>query len=510
MAIVNFTIDDPLFEPIVEVREGLHYFKTYGAGAWLCGKEYIDVKSPIDLSVFAKVPKLSWEDIEPIVQRVYEVGRWRVRDMPGWKRLEVLERLADLMERHREALTEALIINGGKTRSQANGEISASIDRLRRADLDARKIYGDYLPGDWAPMTVETEAIVRREPYGVVLAIIPFNYPLFDTVAKFTYSFVVGNAVIIKPPSSVPVPILLFAKLAEEAGVPKEAFATITVPGRDSDKLLADERIHVISFTGSSESGKKVLAAAGIKQYIMELGGGDPAIVLADADLELAASAVATGIYSYAGQRCDAIKLVLVEEPVYDKFKELLTGYLSKVVVGDPRDERTVMGPLIDESAADAMMDAIKEAVDAGGRILFGGRRLGPNYVEPTLVELLDKVTLRKLKLYRDEVFAPVALITSFKDLDEAISLANGRRYGLDAAVFGMNMERVRKLIRYLEFGAIYVNDMPRHGVGYYPFGGRKESGIGREGIGYSVEYVTAYKTIVFNYRGRGVWRYLQ
>jgi len=241
----------------------------------------------------------------------------------------------------------------------------------------------------------------------------------------------------------------------------------------------------------------------------MELGGGDPAIVLADADIKLAAERIAMGIYSYAGQRCDAVKLILAEEYVYEELKKLVVAELTKVKVGDPRDPDTVMGPLIEVKAVDEMMLAIDEAVKLGGRIVYGGKRLGPTYVEPTLIEFTDKDAMKRSMLYQKEVFAPIALLTSFGEVDEAINLANGRKYGLDVAIFGVNMEKIRKLIRYLETGAIYINDMPRHGVGYYPFGGRKYSGIGREGIGYSIEYVTAYKTVMYNFKGRGIWRYL-
>lgn len=501
-------ISGRVFSDIYEIMNGVYRFRAYAAGEWVEGREYTRVKSPINSTMIAEVPKLTWEQIGKALDRIRHVGRWQIRDTPGWRRLELLEKLADLMERYREDLEWPLIVNGGKTRSQAAGEVDASIDRLRRADLDARKIFGEYAPGDWDPTTVETEAVVRREPYGVVLAIVPFNYPLFDTVSKFTYSVIAGNAVVVKPPSADPVPVLLFAKLVEEAGFPRESFAVLTVPGAESDRLVADDRIDVISLTGSSGTGKRVLAVAGIKQYIMELGGGDPAIVLADADLDYAADRVAAGIHSYAGQRCDAIKLVLVEKPIYEEFTRKLTEKLSKVIVGDPRDPDTVMGPLIDASSADTMMAAVEDAVSKGGRILYGGRRLGPTFVEPTLIEVKDKAALKQMVLYTEEVFAPVALITDFESEEEAIELANGRRYGLDAAIFGWDIDRIRKLIRFLEFGAIYVNDMPRHGIGYYPFGGRKESGIGREGIAYSVEYVSAYKTIVYNYRGRGVWKY--
>ncbi|MDK6028977.1 NADP-dependent glyceraldehyde-3-phosphate dehydrogenase [Ignisphaera sp. 4213-co] len=498
-----------VFEDVFSERNGMVYFKTYLAGEWVDSGEYLDVRTPIDLSVIAKVSRLSWSLVDKTLSKVYGSGRWSARDLPGWRRLEILEKAAQKIEELKEDFIQALILNAGKTRSQAQGEVTASIDRLRAADLDARKVFGEYMPGDWDQTTVETEAIVRREPVGVVLAIIPFNYPLFDTVSKIVYSFIAGNAVVVKPPSADPLPVLLLAKVLEISGFPKDAFAVITIPGSESDKLVADNRIGVISFTGSSETGRKVIEKAGIKQFVMELGGGDPAIVLSDADLELAAERVAAGIYSYAGQRCDAVKLILVEEPIYQKFKEILVKELSKVKVGDPREQSTTMGPLIDSKTVDEMINAIEDAVKLGGSIVYGGKRLGPTYVEPTVIEFQDKEALRRSVLYQREIFAPVALLTSFKDVDEAIELANGRRYGLDAAVFGENIVKIRKLIRFLEVGAIYINDMPRHGVGYYPFGGRKDSGIGREGIGYSIEYVTAYKTIVYNYRGRGVWRYI-
>ncbi|MEM2707268.1 MAG: aldehyde dehydrogenase family protein, partial [Ignisphaera sp.] len=221
-----FKLRGDLFKEIAEEVDDVHVFKTFLAGEWIwvSGSSFMDVRSPIDLSVIGRVPKLSWSDVDRALDKVYRVGRWGVRDLPGWRRLEILEKIGDLIEKYREDFVNVLIVNTGKTRSQAQGEINASIDRLRRADLDARKIFGDYIPGDWDQTTVETEAIVRREPFGVVLAIIPFNYPLFDTVAKFTYSVVAGNAVVVKPPSVDPLPVILFAKVVEEAGFPREGF----------------------------------------------------------------------------------------------------------------------------------------------------------------------------------------------------------------------------------------------------------------------------------------------
>lgn len=496
------------FKGIYRLEE-VPIFKSFVSGEWTEFSEKLIVRSPIDGSIIAKVSVPDWSSIDRSLDLIYVKGRWSIRNTPGERRLKIIEKMADIIEENKEYFINALIVNAGKTVKHAKGEVDASIDRLRKAPLDLRKIEGDYIPGDWSAHTLESEGIVRREPYGVVFAIIPFNYPLFDTVNKFVYSVLPGNAFVIKPPSADPIPTLMFVEAAIKAGFPRESIAIFPVPGRDASKIVADRRIHVINLTGSTRTGLEVIRNAGIKQFILELGGGDPAIVLADADLKMAAQKVAMGISSYTGQRCDAIKLVLVEEPVYEEFKRLLVEELGKLKIGDPRDPSTDVGPLIDEGTAEEMMDAIKEAVAYGCKILYGGKRLGERYVEPTLIEVGDRYTLKILKLYRDEIFAPIALITKFRDLDEAIEMANERRFGLDAAIFGNDIDKIRKLIRLLEVGAIYVNEYPRHGIGYYPFGGRKDSGIGREGIGYSVEYVTATKTIVYNYRGKGIWEYL-
>lgn len=482
-------------------------FLSYLAGKWGGRGGVKEVKSPIDMSILAKVAMPSSEEVEEVVATVYVKGRWAARDLPGERRVRILRRASELLEKNAELFEEVLVINAGKTRPQAKGEVKASIDRLKLADLDLKKVSGEYVPGDWTEDTLETEAVVRREPLGVVLAITPFNYPLFDVVNKVVYSFIYGNAVLVKPASATPLPALMFAKILIEAGYPPEALGVLPISGTEAEKLVADDRIAAVSFTGSYESGEKVVRAGGVKQYILELGGGDPAIVLNDADLELAVDRIARGIYSYAGQRCDAIKLILAEGDIYESLKHGLAKRLREVKVGDPRDPEVEMGPLISSEAVEEMFNAIDDAVKKGGSVVVGGERLGPNYVKPTLIEAsADKV--RDMELYRREIFAPIALIVRVKDLDEAVELANGRPFGLDASIFGKDITTIRKAIRLLEVGAVYVNDMPRHGIGYYPFGGRKKSGVYREGIGYSVEAVTAYKTIVFNYRDRGVWRY--
>ncbi|MEM0188544.1 MAG: NADP-dependent glyceraldehyde-3-phosphate dehydrogenase [Saccharolobus sp.] len=503
------SISSKEFSELFEPKDGIFYFKTYLAGQWVSGDEWQDVQSPIDLNTIARIPKLSWSQIDNVIDIVYKKGRWSIRDTPGEKRLRIYGKIASLIDKFREDFINVLMINNGKTRPAAEGEVNAAIERLMRADLDVRETKGDYVPGDWSSEALETEAIVRREPIGVVLSIIPFNYPLFDTVNKIVYTTVIGNAIIIKPPSSTPLPILMLAKVMELAGFPKDSFAIITIPGKEMGKVVADKRIQAISLTGSTETGEEVVRNAGIKQFIMELGGGDPAIVLSDADLAWAAQRIVTGIISYSGQRCDSIKIILAEEEVYDTLKDLLIKELNKSVkVGDPRDSNTTVGPIIDTKTADEWENAIKDAVEKGSKVLFGGKRLGPTYIEPALIEV-PKEVIKDLYLYNKEVFASVALLVKVKSIEEAIEISNSRRYGLDAAIFGRDINKIRKLQRFLEVGAIYINDYPRHGIGYFPFGGRKDSGIGREGIGYTIQYVTAYKSVIYNYKGKGIWEYL-
>ncbi|MFP3265665.1 MAG: NADP-dependent glyceraldehyde-3-phosphate dehydrogenase [Acidilobus sp.] len=494
------------------VRQGdVPTFPYFAAGEWSLEGERLDVMSPIDLRVAAATARPSAQRGLSVLDRVYSVGRRSIRDMPGEERVEVFERAADALEGAREDLVNILIINAGKTRRAAEGEVDASVERLRLAKLDVRRIYGDYVPGDWSHETLETEAIVKREPLGVVAAILPFNYPLFDAVNKVVYSAVAGNAVMVKPAEADPLPALALAKALVDSGFPPEALAVLPMRGRDFGEVIADRRVAAVSFTGSTETGLQVMREAGVKQYVMELGGGDPAIVLSDANVKETASKIVTGITSYSGQRCDSIKYVLAEPEVYEELKEEIVEGLSKVKVGDPRDEGTHMGPLIDVKTADEVIEATKDAVSKGGRVLHGGEKveeLGPNYIKPTLIEV-DASRLPELYMYNKEVFASIAAIVKVRDLDEAIALANGRRYGLDAALFGSDVTKIRRAARQLEVGAVYINDYPKHGIGYYPFGGMKDSGIGREGIGYTIDFVTAYKSIVYNYKGRGVWDYL-
>jgi len=506
----SFRLESDIFADTFTVgSDGLPEFKAYLPGEWVEGERgKIDDRTPIDESVFARVNVLSERQALKGLETLYAKGRWEARNTPGERRLIILEKAAELLARYIDELTEALVYDAGKTYEMARGEVKASIDRLEKAMLDLRRFSGDYIPGDWDSHTIETEGLIRREPYGVVACIMPFNYPLYDTVMKVVASFIAGNAVVLKPSLLDPIPPILFTRILLEAGLPRNAIMLALMDGPDFGRILPDRRIGAVLLTGSSETGRRVLATAGIKSYLLELGGGDPAIVLRDADLNEAAENIVKGIISYSGQRCDAIKIVLAERPIYDELKRLLIEELKKQArVGDPRDKNNTVGPLIARKPVDEMEYAIKDAIEKGGKVLYGGRRLGPTYIEPTLIEI-SRDRVKELYAFQKEVFAPLALLVEVESLDEAIDIANSRPYGLDAAIFSKNIEWIRRAARYLEVGAVYVNMFPRHGIGYYPYGGRKDSGIGVEGIGYSIEHVSAYKSIIFNYKGARVWEY--
>ncbi|MHA1675673.1 MAG: aldehyde dehydrogenase family protein, partial [Candidatus Njordarchaeales archaeon] len=442
-------IKSNIFKDIFEVGDdGIPEFKAYLAGKWETSFQKIDVQSPIDGSVIARIPSLTKEQLDKVMDIVYNKGRWDIRNTPGDLRVDFFIKAAEILKEHKEDLINALVINVGKPISNARGEVEATIERLEKVVFDARRILGEYIPGDWSEETLETEGVIKKEPFGIVLGISPFNYPLFISSTKMIPAILAGNAVILKPSSMTPIPPLLFGRILELAGFPKTSFAVLTLRGRDTTYLVQDDRIRVISFTGSTNTGKELTKIAGIKKLHLELGGQDPAIVLADADLELASKRIAKGVTSFSGQRCDAIRLILVEGSVYQKFKELLMKEILRYKLGDPRNEENQMGPLIREKVAEFIDELVKDAIKKGAKVLMGGKRNGA-YYEPTLLEI-SKEKLHELRAFNEEVFGPLTMIVKVGNIDEAIKIANSSRFGLDASIFGENDAKIRKIVRYL------------------------------------------------------------
>ena len=489
-------IDVPkFFEAAIGDVNGVPTLQLFVGGTWQPAKSggVFDVRSPIDGNVIARAAKASADDVERAIAAARQ-SRAAFRQTPAAERLGICERAARLLDEHLDTFVDAIVADLGKTPEQATSEVKTTRERLSLVREEVRKIFGEYLPGDWMAETVSKAAIVLREPVGTVAAFGPFNYPLFLAASKIIPALAAGNAVVAKAPSEAPLALVLLARVFEEAGLPAGVLNVITGPGREIvDTLASHEDVSMISFTGSTAVGRSIAASAGPKRLHLELGGNAAAIVLADSDLDLAVEKCVQGAFKNAGQRCDAIGRVLIEEAVYDDFVDRSLKEARQWPVGDPRDQATKVGPLVNGKAASRVGSLVEQAVAAGARRLAGGE-VEDAYVEPTLLAGVP----RDAEVLWEETFGPVLAAVPVSGLDDALDLSNRSRYGLDSAVFTTNLEKAWRAARALECGMVTINDAPAHGVGHFPYGGRKpDSGVGREGLGYSIDQCTVLKTVV-------------
>src|SRR5919108_6131366 len=475
--------------------DGVPSLRLLIGGDWrnAASGDTFDVRSPIDGTVIARAQKAGRDDVISAIDAAKE-ARADFRARPAAERLELCEQAAEIMAEHFETFVDVIVADLGKTPSQAKSEANATRERLGLAREEVRKIFGEYLPGDWIPDTKGKAGIVLREPVGTVAAIGPFNYPLFLAASKIIPALAAGNTVVAKAPSDDPVPLMLFARLLEEAGLPAGVLNVITGPGGEIGDLLAEhDEVSMVSFTGSSAVGKRIARLASPKPMHLELGGNAAAVVLADADLDLAVDKVLTGAFKNAGQRCDAISRVLIEDSVYDAFTKRAVTEAEQWTIGDPRADGVQVGPLVNAKAAEAVQRLVTDAVGRGAEVLLGGEVDG-TYHQPTVLGEVSP----EAEIVWEETFGPVLTLVRVPSFDAAIDLANRSRYGLDSAVFTSNLDNAWKAAHALECGMVHVNDAPAHGVGHFPFGGFKpDSGLGREGLGYSIDEVTRLKTVV-------------
>lgn len=487
-------LEDDLFRPIYHVNEvGVPVFHTYVGGQWRPGEHHAGVDTPIDGSIIAGVPQAGAAEATAAVDQAHAARR-AIRDLPGHARIEVFEKAAALLKEHQASFMEALLLEAGKPHHDQQGETKAAIERLRATRAEAGHIYGEYLPGDWAADTVGKMALVVREPLGVVAAIGPFNYPLFIPTAKITPALLAGNTVVAKSSSQTPLSLLMLARVLEAAGLPPGTLNVVTgTGGAVGEAFVRDERVRLVSFTGSTEVGKRIHAIGGLKRFHLELGGKGHSLVFDDAEVPLAAARSVEGAMKNAGQRCDAVSAVVVQEEVHAAFAEHAVKAARAWTCADPRRHDTKVGPLISDAAADRVEALVRDAQAKGARLLAGGERQG-RYVQPAV---LDGVT-PDMRIANEETFGPVLPILKGGSEDDVLRLATRTPFGLDSCVFTRDFARMWRAAKRLACGEVTVNDLPKHGIGHFPFGGQRESGMGREGIGYSVDEMTELKTIVF------------
>jgi len=471
-------------------------YKIFINGQWIesSNKETFEIKSPIDDSLIAKVQKATKKDAEDAVQTAFN-SKPKIANMPASERAEILKKAANLLEQNKQEFIDIICKESGKTKSLAQGEVHASIERLHLASDEAEELTGEIIKGDVVSKD-KSMAMVIQQPLGVILAITPFNYPLFTAISKIAPAIAAGNSLVVKPASADPICLLMFGKIMQEAGIPDGVINIITGSGSEiGDYLNSHPKINMISFTGSSAAGKHVASVAGMKKLHLELGGKAPAIVLEDCDFDLAVKEVVNGSLKYSGQRCDAISRVLVVEPIADKFVNAVLEEVKKWKFGDPRGLEISLGPLISESAAKFVEELVNDAINKGAKLLYGGKRYNHGYFEPTVLDFVN----RDMRIAWEETFGPVVTIIRVKDYEEAIKIANESEYGLDACIFTRDIDKALDAGQRIEAGSVHINAHPTHGVGLFPFGGDESSGMGRQGIKISAEEMSKTHTIVLH-----------
>ena len=472
------------------------HFRNLVNGKWCNSKngDYIEIISPINDDIVGKVPSMSKEEVDEVFSIAKEKQKiWC--NVPINERAKVLYRAADILQDHIEELTDILIREIAKDKKSAESEINRTADYIRYTADISKSIYGESISSDSFPGFNNNKiSVVTREPVGVVLAISPFNYPINLAASKIAPALVAGNSVVFKPATQGSLCGLYLAKVFQEAGVPSGVINTVTGKGSEiGDYIVTNPLIDFINFTGSSEVGIKISSITNMVPLLMELGGKDAAIVLEDADLDLAAKNIVAGAYSYSGQRCTAVKRVLVVESIADKLVNKIKELVLKLKVGNPIEDIEIV-PLINEKAADYVWELIDDAREKGAHLLVGGKR-EKNLIYPTL---FDYVT-EDMRLAWEEPFGPVLPIIRVKDKEEAIKISNKSQYGLQASVFTNKIDDAFNIARKLEVGSIQINNKPERGPDHYPFLGIKASGIGIQGIKYSIEAMSRPKSIVVN-----------
>ncbi|VNH84528.1 NADP-dependent glyceraldehyde-3-phosphate dehydrogenase [Streptococcus pneumoniae] len=463
-------------------------------GKWKSSEQEITIYSPINQEELGTVPAMTQTEADEAMQAARAA-------LPAWRALSAIERAAYLhktaaiLERDKEKIGTILAKEVAKGIKAAIGEVVRTADLIRYAAEEGLRITGQAMEGGGFEAASKNKlAVVRREPVGIVLAIAPFNYPVNLSASKIAPALIAGNVVMFKPPTQGSISGLLLAKAFEEAGIPSGVFNTITGRGSEiGDYIIEHKEVNFINFTGSTPIGERIGRLAGMRPIMLELGGKDAALVLEDADLEHAAKQIVAGAFSYSGQRCTAIKRVIVLESVADKLATLLQKEVSKLTVGDPFDNADIT-PVIDNASADFIWGLIEDAQEKEAQALTPIKREG-NLLWPVL---FDQVT-KDMKVAWEEPFGPVLPIIRVASVEEAIAFANESEFGLQSSVFTNDFKKAFEIAEKLEVGTVHINNKTQRGPDNFPFLGVKGSGAGVQGIKYSIEAMTNVKSIVFD-----------
>ena len=461
-------------------------YKLLIDGQWVGNGSVLEVKNKYDGKTVGTVPTARREDVDAAIaaaERAEDV----MADMPAYKRAEILFRTATLIRERADDLAKTIAAEAGKALKFARSEVDRAASTFTIASEEAKRLHGETIPLDAVPAGEGYFGFWTRRPVGVIAAISPFNFPLNLVAHKVAPALASGNTLVLKPASTTPLSALKLCEILLEAGLPNGAINFIVGSGGTvGEWLVTDPRVDKITFTGSPEVGRHILSVAGIKKVTLELGNTSPVVVAPDADLDFVAKRAAVGAYYNSGQVCISVQRIYSEKQVYEAFSEKFVKATEAMVVGDPLDERVDVGPMIDSKEVDRIESWVKEAQTSGAKVLTGGRRDGTVYYPTILSNVTDA-----MKVVAEEVFAPVASVIASDDFESALKQANDTKFGLQVGVFTKDIDRVFKAVKRLNFGGVIINDTPNFRADHMPYGGNRQSGLGREGVKFAMEDMT-------------------
>ena len=468
--------------------------KMFLAGEWVDRDQKIEVVNPFNGVVFETVPRGGIEDVDAAIASA-ERGSKVMASLSGHQRYEILMRAVGLMKDRVEDLGRTITMEEGKIISEGIGEAERAIQTMTASAEEAKRLFGEVVPLDGAPTWTGQLGFTLRVPCGVVAAISPFNFPLNLVVHKVGPALAAGNAVIIKPASDTPLSALKLTKILLEAGVPPEAIQCVTGSGGSiGDALVSDPRVRKVTFTGSRDVGEHICRTAGLKKVTMELGSNSPLIVMPDADMQKVVAGTVSSGFSNAGQVCISAQRIITSRDVYVDYLDALTESVKDISTGDPLDETVKMGPMVRPEEAVRVHEWVGEAVAGGARAVVGGDYDGAVYAPTVLADVSPE-----MRISCDELFGPAVAVTPFSDINDAIEMANDTNYGLSAAIFTQNIDWAMKFAREVDSGNLMINSGPQWRADLMPYGGLKDSGMGKEGPKYAVQEMTELKMVIYH-----------
>ncbi|SFB30436.1 Acyl-CoA reductase [Lentibacillus halodurans] len=468
-------------------------------GSIINGQEFnnsdntIDVINPYNGEVVSEIALASDIEFEKGVTNSYDTFHNTMKDMPAHERSDILRKTADLMEENAEEFAWAIVKEAGKPIHFSRGEVQRSVQVLRFASEEAKHITGEVVPMDAAIDGDGRLGLVKQVPLGVVAAITPFNFPLNLSLHKIAPAIAAGNTVIFKPAEKTPISAYQLVKLFQEAGLPDGVLNLVMGTGEIGEALVTHDKVHKISFTGSLPVGRSIQESAGFKKVTLELGSNSPNILFNDANINEAAKQLVKGAFSFSGQVCISAQRVYVQQDIYEPFLKEYIKQTNELTIGDPTDESTDIGPMISEEEAKRAKQWIDDAAEHGANVETGGERDG-TILKPTIMTNVES----NMKIIADEVFAPIVSVIPFDTEEDVIAYSNDSIYGLQAGVFTKDIDRAMRVADQLEMGGVWINEISTYRQDNHPYGGVKQSGVGREGVKYAVEDMTEPKFIGF------------